>query len=144
MTTPLFCLTLFALWTVTLLLAGVGPYRVIQVVVHKAKPNAFPPGTPHGPDWYQRLMRAHMNCVENLPVFASLVIVGHLVGLRDGTFATLCQVFIGARVCQTLAHIASGRSMVVNVRFGFFLVQLTVYLILAYLLLTSSAGYAPV
>ena len=144
MTAPLICLTLFALWTVSLLMIGVGPYRFFQVLVHKAKPNSFTPGTPHGPDWYQRLMRAHMNCVENLPVFASLVLVGHLAGLRDGTFAVLCQVFVAARACQTVAHLSSGRSAVVNVRFAFFLVQLTVYLLLGWMLLTAPAGYAPV
>lgn len=144
MTTPLLSLTLFALWTVSLLMAGVGPYRVIQVIVHKARPNAFSPNTPHGPDWYQRLMRAHMNCVENLPVFASLVLVGHLAGLRDGNFALLCQIFVAARLGQTIAHVSSGRSMVVNVRFAFFLVQLTVYVLLGWALLTAPAGYAPV
>ena len=134
MTIPLTCLTLFALWTVLLVLAGVGPFRVGQVLAGKAKANSFTPGTPHGPDWYQRLMRAHMNCVENLPVFAVLVLVGHTAGLRDGTFALLSQIFVAARVCQGIAHVASGRNLIVNIRFTFFSVQLAVYLIMGWML----------
>lgn len=127
MTLPLWALVGFATWTLGLVVAGVGAYRVAQVLLGRARPNAFPADTPHGPDWYRRLMRAHANCVENLPIFAVLVVVGHLVGLRDGTFATLALTTLGARVGQTAAHLSSGRSLVVNIRFAFFVVQLVCF-----------------
>jgi uncharacterized MAPEG superfamily protein len=73
---------------------------------------------------YQRLIRAHMNCVENLPVFGAVVLVAAVSGLSNRTFDTLAEVYLGARVCQSIAHISSGRSLAVNVRFTFFLVQL--------------------
>ena len=76
MTTPLQCLVAFALWTLALVLVGVGPWRIGQVLMNKVRPNSFPSGQPHGPEWYQRLNRAHANAVENLPVFAALVIAG--------------------------------------------------------------------
>lgn len=137
MTTPLLCLTGFAMWTVLLVVVGIGPYRVGNVLMGKARPGSFPAAVPHGPDWYQRLMRAHANCVENLPVFASLVLVGHVTELREGAFAVLCQVALGARVCQTVAHVSSGRGLVINVRFTFFLTQVACYLGLAWLILTQ-------
>lgn len=124
MTLPLTCLVFFVAWTLALVFFGIGAWRVANVVLRGAAPNSFPAATPHGPDWYQRLMRAHANCVENLPVFAALVLVGHLVGLHDGTFATLAEVYVAARVGQTIAHVSSGRSLVVNIRFTFFVVQL--------------------
>lgn len=126
MTTPLLCLLFFAGWTLLIVFGLVAPYRVINVLRGKARPNTFTPGVPHGPDWYQRVMRAHVNCAENLPIFGAVVVVGHLVGLRDGTFATLAMIYCGARVGQTLAHVVSGRSLAVNVRFTFFLVQIVV------------------
>ena len=137
MTTPLYCLTGFATWTILLVLVGIGPYRVSNVLLGRAKPGSFPAAVPHGPAWYQRLMRAHGNCVENLPVFATLVLVGHLADLRTGTFAVLCQVVLGARLCQSVAHISSGRHRVINVRFGFFLTQVLCFVAMAGLILRS-------
>jgi uncharacterized MAPEG superfamily protein len=124
MTTPLWCLLFFAFWTLLLVAAGIVPYRVGNVVAGRAKSNGFPATTPHGPEWYQRLIRAHANCVENLPVFGAVVLVGHLAGLSTGHFATLSTVYVAARVGQSVMHIASGRNLVVNVRFTFFAVQL--------------------
>lgn len=124
MTIPLWCLLGFATWTLLILVVAVAPFRVGSVAAGKARPSSFPADTPHGPDWYRRVMRAHANCVENLPVFATVVIVGHLAGLRDAGFDRMAQVYVWARVCQTIAHVASGRGVVINVRFTFFLTQL--------------------
>ncbi len=106
------------------LTAGIAPYRVGSVLAGKARPNSFPADQPHGPEWYRRLLRAHVNCVENLPLFGAVVLVGHVASVRDGTFDTLALVYLGCRVGQTIAHVSSGRSLVVNVRFAFFLAQL--------------------
>ncbi len=135
LTIPMACLLAFAAWTIGLLLLGVGPYRVGKVLMGKAKSSHFPGGVLEGPDWYQRLLRAHMNCVENLPVFGALVLVGHAVGLHDGLFATLCQVVVAARAGQTVTHLASGRATVINIRFAFFLTQLGCFLTLGGLIL---------
>jgi len=124
MTTPLWCLLFFVIWTLSLVLVGIGAFRVGSVLLGKARPNAFPADTPHGPDWYRRAARAHANCVENLGPFAAVVLTGHVLGLTSGAFATLAEVYVAARVGQTIAHLASGRSLVINVRFGFFAVQL--------------------
>jgi uncharacterized MAPEG superfamily protein len=135
MTTPLYALLWFTVWTVGIATVGIGAWRVGNVLMGKARPNAFPADTPHGPEWYRRVIRAHLNCVENLPVFAALVLIGHVSGVTDGTFATLAQVVAAARVGQTLAHIASGRSLVVNIRFTFFLTQLICFFSMAVILL---------
>jgi uncharacterized MAPEG superfamily protein len=124
MTVPLCMLLGFVAWTLFVLCLGIAPFRVGSVLMGKARPNQFPADTPHGPDWYRRLMRAHANCVENLPLFAAVVLVGHVAGVRDPLFSTLSEVYLAARVGQTVAHISSGRSLVINVRFTFFLVQI--------------------
>jgi uncharacterized MAPEG superfamily protein len=123
MTIPLSCLLGFATWTVLLVFFGIGPYRVGNVLLGKARASAFPAAVPHGPDWYQRLMRAHANCVENLPVFGAVVLVAAASGYSSPTFDTLAEVVLAARVCQTIAHVSSGRGRVINIRFTFFLTQ---------------------
>lgn len=123
LTVPLQALLFFTGWTLALVVVGVASYRLPLVFFGAARANAFPSDQPHGPDLYRRLLRAHANCVENLPIFAVLVIVGHVLLMRDGTFALLAQVVAMARVGQSVAHIASGRSLAVMVRFAFFSAQ---------------------
>ena len=125
MTTPLLCLMLFALWTITLIIFGVGGYRVMMVVGQKRAPNSFPADKPHeGPGWYQRCIRAHLNCVENLPVFGAVVLVGAVAGVDTPWLDLLAQIYLVARVLQTVTHLTSVSAMAINVRFSFFFVQL--------------------
>lgn len=124
MTTPLWCLLFLACWTHLLVILAIGPVRVIPTLLGRARANAFPADTPHGPDWYRRLLRAHLNSTENLPVFAVLIVVAHLAGLTVGDIEWLCLAIAGGRVGQTAAHVASGSHLAVSVRFTFFAVQL--------------------
>ena len=67
MTTSLLCVLLYAIWTVCPVIFGVGAYRVLTVLTGKRAIDSFPADTEHGrPDWYRRVNRAHLNCVENL------------------------------------------------------------------------------
>ncbi len=54
--------------------------------------------------WAQRLMKAHANAVENLVVFAALVLVAHAVGVTNITIACACVVYFWARVVHALAY----------------------------------------
>jgi uncharacterized MAPEG superfamily protein len=124
--TPLVCLVLFALWAVALVTL-VGFVRVGQVLAGKKRSNEFPSGTPHGTDGYWRLNRAHLNTVENLPIFGALVIAGTLLHVDSRLFHLVPQIVIGARAVQSIAHIASGSARVVNIRFFAFVTQLTCF-----------------
>lgn len=130
MTIPLYALIGFVFWTVFLVLA-IGASRVSQVVAGKAGPTSFPAGQPHGTDMYWRLNRAHLNCIENIPLFAAVVLAGHVSGHSAGSFATLAQVYMAARVAQSLTHISSGSVVAINVRFGFFATQIVCLLTMA-------------
>eukprot|EP00027_Filamoeba_sp_ATCC50430_P002804 CAMPEP_0168546512 /NCGR_PEP_ID=MMETSP0413-20121227/3539_1 /TAXON_ID=136452 /ORGANISM="Filamoeba nolandi, Strain NC-AS-23-1" /LENGTH=103 /DNA_ID=CAMNT_0008576697 /DNA_START=432 /DNA_END=740 /DNA_ORIENTATION=+ len=90
----------------------------------KKQANQFPSGSPHGPEWYWRATRAHLNMVENLPVFGAIVVVGTLLGSTGTYFSALSLIYFGARLIQSLAHISSGSNLVVNIRFTFFAIQL--------------------
>lgn len=54
--------------------------------------------------WAQRLMKAHANAVENLVVFATLVLAAHALGISNGTIATACMIYFWARVVHALAY----------------------------------------
>ena len=73
MTVPVWMLVGFAVWTVLLLLATVGVYRWSRILTGRLPIRSFRADQVEGADWYIRAMRAHANCVENLPVFGAIV-----------------------------------------------------------------------
>lgn len=54
--------------------------------------------------WAQRLMKAHANAVENLVVFAALVLAAHALGVTGTAEATACIVYFWARVVHVLSY----------------------------------------
>ena len=123
LTPPLWCLLGFAGWTLALLLS-VGAVRVSQILLGRKQANDFPGDVPHGSDAYRRLMRAHQNCVENLPLFAVVVLTAAVSEVRTGVIDLGAQVLLAARIGQSLAHVASGSNFAVSVRFTFFVAQI--------------------
>ena len=70
-------------------------------------------------------MRAHANCVENLPIYAAIVVAIVASGVRSPMLDTLAVVLLVARVLQTLTHVTFKQTdTVVAVRFSFFLNQI--------------------
>ncbi len=72
-----------------------------------------------------RLCRAHANCYENLPVFASIVAVAAISG-HTGITDALAPWALGARIGQSATHIISTSNRAVQLRFAFFLVQFVI------------------
>lgn len=135
MTLPLLTLLGFATWTLLVLMATIGLYRWLSILSGRAAIHTFPADAPTGPDWYRRATRAHANCVENLPVYASIVVVLSLVGVEGRAVDALCCIVLGARVCQTLVHVGFAQTArVVSVRFSFFSLQLLSMLWLVFLI----------
>lgn len=123
MSTPILCLLLFASWAIVLVLT-LGAVRVARVLSGKQAANSFTSGVPHGGDRYWRLNRAHLNCVENLPIFGAIVVAAALSGVHTTAISTAATAVIIARVVQSVIHVASNRNLAVNLRFTAFLVQL--------------------
>jgi len=126
MTTPLYALIGFVFWTI-FLVSAIGIFRATQIMKGAVPVNGFDSGTKHGGDAYWRLNRAHMNCLENLPIFASLVLVATAIGADAPTLDNLARVIVVARVGQSVTHIISGSARAVQVRFTFFLAQLVAF-----------------
>jgi uncharacterized MAPEG superfamily protein len=116
-------LILYALWAVALVLM-VAADRILQVIRGDAKANSFTAGVPHGNESYWRINRAHLNTVENLPVFAAIVLSGWVVGMETLTFNRLAVTVLVARILQSTIHIASGSVPAVNLRFAAYAVQI--------------------
>lgn len=54
--------------------------------------------------WAARLMRAHANAVENLAVFATLVLVAHAAGISNTLVAGASAIYFWARVAHAIAY----------------------------------------
>ena len=143
MTVPVWMLLGFAAWTVILLSATVGVYRWSRILTGRVPIRDFRADQLEGEDWYRRAMRAHANCVENLPVFGAIVLAlyaGNVTGIFVNALAVAVLV---ARIVQSLVHVCFVQTnTVASVRFGFFSVQIVSFLWLTAIVLTKLSGCA--
>jgi uncharacterized MAPEG superfamily protein len=96
---------------------------------------------PQGSDWYQRAMRAHMNCVENLPVFAAIVLCATATGAESRLLDLLAGAILVARICQTMVHLAfAPADLAASIRFAFFFVQAICMLAMAVAVAVAAIG----
>lgn len=131
METPLLCVLAYAMWTLVPLTFGVGAYRVGTVLSGRAA-NSFPADAPHeGPDWYHRMNRVHLNCVENLPVYACVIFVGVGVNIEAKLWVPVAVAVLVCRILQSLIHMLSTSPMAINARFSFFVGQLVGLMVLS-------------
>lgn len=125
----------FAAWTLFLVLL-IGLYRGSLVIAGKRAPNQFDPGGADVGEFSRRVCRAHANCYENLPVFGALVAVALVTGQTAATDGLALWV-LGARIAQSIVHLASTSNMAVNVRFVLYLAQWFMMAAMAFRLLSG-------
>lgn len=119
-----FALTGFIAWTLALLLL-MEALRVGLVATKQVPANAFRPDNSNLSPFMQRLARAHANCLEGLPIFGGLMLVA-LISNRAHLTDPLAPVLLGARLVQSVAHLASLSVVAVNIRFAAFAVQMAI------------------
>jgi uncharacterized MAPEG superfamily protein len=129
-------LTGFIAWTLLLLVLMEG-IRTQLVLRRKVPANGFTPDNAGLSPFMQRLARAHANCIESLPVFGGLLIVA-IATDREAVTDPLAYVLLGARVFQSIVHLASTSSRAVTVRFCAFAVQMAVGVYWAFELLATA------
>ncbi|WP_252274782.1 MAPEG family protein [Pseudomonas subflava] len=121
-------------WTLLLLFLLINQ-RGLLVLSGRMRVNAFAPDGSNTPGAFgQRLVRAHANSLENLPLQAAVL----LYALHAGQTAItdpLAPVLLGARIFQSLVHMVGTGPLLVWLRFAGLLVQM---LILAWWLLRLS------
>jgi uncharacterized MAPEG superfamily protein len=143
MTIPIWMLLGFAAWTVLLLLSTIGVYRWTRILTGRVAIREFRADQVEGDEWYRRSMRAHANCIENLPVFGAIVLALHVSGLDGPAVNYLSISIVAARVMQSLVHVCLVQTnTVAAVRFAFFFVQLVSFLALIVLVARHAMAMA--
>jgi uncharacterized MAPEG superfamily protein len=81
------------------------PYILNEVMVRGLTDAVGYPESPKPlAKWAQRLKAAHYNAVENLAVFAALVLVACAAGIHSPAIATAAAVYFWARVVHAVAY----------------------------------------
>jgi uncharacterized MAPEG superfamily protein len=127
--------TAFIAWTLLLLIL----MEVIrsQLVLRGEVPaNGFTPDNANLSPFMRRLARAHANCLESLPIFGGLLLIAIATGSTSIT-DSLAFLLLGARVFQSLVHLASVSALAVTIRFTAFAVQMAIGLYWAFSLLVA-------
>ena len=124
--TPIQALLGFAAWTL-LLIAGVFLYRGMRFLTGTPI-NHWPRGNKPADDapFVKRLEDAHANCLENLPVFAVIVLVAAALG-RLADIQALAPWVLYARIGQSLAHLSGTGPVNVFVRESLWSAQLALF-----------------
>ena len=100
MTTELFYLTLTTLLTGVLWI----PYIIDRIAVRGISDAVGYPDNPKPQSaWAQRLMKAHQNAVENLVIFAALVLTASSLGISTEGTAMASVVFFWMRLAHAVA-----------------------------------------
>ena len=102
MSRELFWLTLTAIMTGLMWT----PYIVDRVVVRGlmgAMDNPSPNAKPHSL-WARRQMNAHDNAVENLVIFAILVLVANALHISNSVTAAACATYFWARLAHYIIY----------------------------------------
>jgi len=101
MKTELFYLALVTAFTGLLWV----PYILDRVAVRGLTDAVGYPANPKPQSpWAQRLIKAHYNAVENLVVFAALVLLAHATGVTSSAIGSAAVVYFWARVVHAAAY----------------------------------------
>jgi uncharacterized MAPEG superfamily protein len=82
------------------------PYILDRIAVRGLMPtmaNPNPSAKPHS-TWAQRMMAAHTNAVENLVIFAPLVLVTQHLGITTPTTAFACALYFWSRLAHVVVY----------------------------------------
>jgi uncharacterized MAPEG superfamily protein len=135
MTPTLTALCGFAGWTLILVFI-LANYRVSLTIRGERALNSFSADGTDLAGFGQRLTRAHLNCLEFLPVFGAVVLAA-FASDRLSVTDPLAMVVLYARIGQSIVHIASVATAAVLVRATLFTAQLAIALYWIYGILSG-------
>jgi uncharacterized MAPEG superfamily protein len=84
------------------------PYMLARIAtrgVWRTFQNPDPSFAPD-PAWAERARRAHANAVENLAVFAPLVVIAAIAGISTPMTIAACQTYVAARLVHYVVYAA--------------------------------------
>jgi uncharacterized MAPEG superfamily protein len=122
-------LLLFAAWTLVLMLVYVN-YRVLQIFSGRKRADSWTRGRPtDDPSFIERAQHAHMNCIENLPVFGAIVLSAYAVG-RPGVADAFGGYVLWLRLAQSIVHLIGVSHWLVFIRGNLFTIQVILFLVM--------------
>ena len=96
---------MYLVWVTTLTGLIWVPYILDRIAVQGlTEAVGYPENPKPQSPWARRMMAAHENAVENLVIFAGLVLAAHALGVSNGATATACAVYFWARVVHLAAY----------------------------------------
>ncbi|MCW1430659.1 MAPEG family protein [Novosphingobium sp. JCM 18896] len=104
LTAELYILSLLTLTTALMWLPYVTT-RVLTLGLMKSMAHRDASDPPDNP-WVDRARRAHANAIENLAVFAPLVLVAALTGVSTPATILASKTFLGARIVHYVVYAA--------------------------------------
>lgn len=139
MTIPIWALLGFATWTLVLLLSTVGVYRWSRILSGRVPIREFRADKVEGEDWYLRAMRAHANCIENLPVFGAIVLALYVAEVEGALVDFLAIMILATRIVQSLVHVCLVQTnRVTTMRFALFFPQILGFVVLIVMLVNHA------
>ena len=94
-------------WVITLSAVMWVPYIVNSIMVRGLRDTV---GYPEDPQplapWAERMKKAHYNAVENLVMFAALVLMLNALGISNATTVLACNIYFWARLAHYLVYSA--------------------------------------
>ncbi|MCE2746091.1 MAG: MAPEG family protein [Burkholderiales bacterium] len=124
---------LYAGWILLLALFYATP-RIPQALLGQKRIDSWERGKEStDPMFLQRAKAAHLNSLENFPVFAGVVAMAGLMGQIEAINGIAAFVLY-ARIAQSVVHISGTSFIQVFLRANFFLLQVFITLYMVYLL----------
>jgi uncharacterized MAPEG superfamily protein len=125
--TGITALLLFAAWTLVLMFTYVG-YRVALVLAMKKPANSWGRDDKvDDPGFVVRAKHAHLNALENLPVFAAIVLAAVALD-KTPVVDQVAAWVLYARLAQSLVHLIGVNHWLVFIRANFLVVQAALFL----------------
>lgn len=124
--TGITALLLFAAWTLVLMFTYVG-YRVALVLAMKKPANSWGrDDKTDDPGFIVRAKHAHLNALENLPVFAAIVLAAVALN-KTPVVDQVAAWVLYARLAQSIVHLIGVNHWLVFVRANFLVVQAALF-----------------
>jgi uncharacterized MAPEG superfamily protein len=96
---------MYLVWVTTLTALMWVPYILDRIAVWGLMDAVgYPPSPKPQSAWAVRMLKAHHNAVENLVIFAALVLAAQQLGVSNGATATAAAVYFWARVVHFAAY----------------------------------------
>jgi uncharacterized MAPEG superfamily protein len=129
---PVWVLLGFAAWTLLVLFSTVGVYRWRRILTGRTAVAAWRADEQQGGEWYRRAIRAHLNCVENLPVYTASVVA--LLAAR------VASPILDGLAIRSIHLLVEQTNVVAGIRFAFFFVQAICMIAMGILVAISAHG----